>query len=40
MARGIFQGTFYCPEGPQVVLDNMVFDLNPSLCCLSEQLLG
>ena len=29
MDRGIFEGTFYCPEGPEVVLDDMDFDLNP-----------
>ena len=29
MDRGIFEGTFYCPEGPEVVLDDMEFDLNP-----------
>ena len=29
MDTGIFEGTFYCPEGPEVVLDDMDFDLNP-----------
>ena len=28
MARGIFEGTFYCPEGPEVVFEDMEFDLN------------
>ena len=28
MERGIFQGTFYCPEGPEVDLGDMPIELN------------
>ena len=28
MEQGIFQGTFYCPEGPEVVLQDMPIQLN------------
>ena len=40
MARGIFEDTFYCPEGPEVVLEDMEFDLNPVEAFLVEDVMA
>ena len=40
MDRGIFKGTFYCPEGPEVVLDDMEFDLNPIEQTLVDEVMA
>ena len=40
MDRGIFEGTFYCPEGPEVVLDDMEFDLNPVEQTLVDEVMA
>ena len=40
MAGGIFEGTFYCPEGPEVVLEDMEFDLNPVEASLVEDVMA
>ena len=40
MARGIFEGTFYCPEGPEVVLEDMGFDLNLVEASLVEDVMA
>ena len=40
MAHGIFEGMFYCPEGPEVVLEDMEFDLNPVEAALVEDVMA
>ena len=40
MGCGIFPGTFYCPEGPEVVLEDMEFDLNLVESTLVEDVMA
>ena len=40
MAHGIFEGMFYYPEGPEVVLEAMEFDLNLVEATLVEDVMA